>query len=281
MKNNSSNFPSFAFEIKEELINKNMNKEEKKAFIDGVLFSLYINELQDIKIVIKNKFLLSSFLLLLQSTKKSFTLKNETIIFPSNNLNSIKTKTAPCFLAGLFFATGSISKLISSSYHLQISFKNENNLKKIINFASKHISFNKTQNRNLFIMYLKKHELISDFLYIIGAQKSYFKFIESVIERDHRNQITRISNLDIHNQSKLVDSHQIFLENINVIEKKKLEYKFTKEQLIFFNFKKNNPYLPLSQIVEELAIKYKIIKTKGGLNHWLIKLRKICDEFSE
>ena len=69
------------------------------------------------------------------------------------------------------------------------------------------------------------------------------------------------------------------MEQWNFIEAHNLQDKFTREQLLFFNFKKNHPFLPLSQIVEELAHKYQIVKTKGGLNHWLIKLRNVYEQF--
>ena len=148
-----------------------------------------------------------------------------------------------------------------------MSLKNQAHLEQLINFVAKHVQFSQALNKKQFIMYLKRHEAISDFLYIIGAQNCYFQFLEAVIERDHRNQITRISNLDIHNQSRLVESNQIFIEQLDFIIENKLEDKFTKEQMIFYKFKKEHPYLPLSQIVDELAQKYQIIKTKSGINH--------------
>lgn len=148
-----------------------------------------------------------------------------------------------------------------------MSLKNQAHLEQLISFVAKHVQFSQALNKKQFIMYLKRHEAISDFLYIIGAQNCYFQFLEAVIERDHRNQITRISNLDIHNQSRLVESNQIFIEQLDFIIENKLEDKFSKEQMIFYHFKKEHPYLPLSQIVDELAKKYQIIKTKSGINH--------------
>lgn len=109
----------------------------------------------------------------------------------------------------------------------------------------------KYKKKKKFCSLFEKNELISDFLQIIGASNSYFSFIDSIIERDFKNQITRIFNLDIHNQNKLVNSNQIFLENLNFIKDNNLENKFTKEQLLFFQFKKQNPFLSLQQLSEE------------------------------
>lgn len=270
---------SFAHEIKQEIISKPMSKNECSSFIDGMLYTLFRNKKNKFIVVgIKNKELLEKFDSVLYKSKKNFIKNKEKREFNIDDVSFIKPKTATYFLAGTFFASGSISRLNSSSYHLQISFKNEDNANKMIFFCKKHLIFNIAKNKNQFILYIKKHEWIGDFLAIIGTQKSHFDFRESVIERDYRNQLTRISNLDIHNQSKLVESNQFFLKKLEFIYEKKLLSNFTEEQLIFYNFKKQNPYLPLSQLVDELAKKHQIIKTKSGLNHWLIKLTNICEK---
>ena len=274
------NQDSFASLIKSELVSKKMSKTEINAFIDGMLFANFINEDQEIVISFRNQNLFKDFLMILKESKYSYWINGLKIYFRNlKTLNFIKSQTASAFLAGIFLISGSISKLNSSSYHLQMSLKNQAHLEQLISFVAKHVQFSQALNKKQFIMYLKRHEAISDFLYIIGAQNCYFQFLEAVIERDHRNQITRISNLDIHNQSRLVESNQIFLEQLDFIIENKLEDKFSKEQMIFYHFKKEHPYLPLSQIVDELAKKYQIIKTKSGINHWLIKLRNTYEKF--
>ena len=274
------NQDSFASLIKSELVSKKMSKTEINAFIDGMLFANFINENQEIVISFRNQNLFKDFLMILKESKYSYWINGLKIYFRNlKTLNFIKSQTASAFLAGIFLISGSISKLNSSSYHLQMSLKNQAHLEQLISFVAKHVQFSQALNKKQFIMYLKRHEAISDFLYIIGAQNCYFQFLEAVIERDHRNQITRISNLDIHNQSRLVESNQIFLEQLDFIIENKLEDKFSKEQMIFYHFKKEHPYLPLSQIVDELAKKYQIIKTKSGINHWLIKLRNTYEKF--
>lgn len=271
---------TFANEIKKEIISKKMNKEEQLAFLNGVVFSLLKkdNSTNLIKIIIKDKNLLESLEAIAKSLKINFESNGKSITFQDFKVENIKAKNAPYYLSGIFLNSGSISKLDSSSYHLQISFKDEECATELKDFAAKHVIFNQTKNKNNFILYLKKHEYISDFLYIIGAKESYFKFIDSVIERDHRNQITRISNLDVHNQEKLVDSHQLFLENLEYIEKFALWHKFNNEQILFYKIKAKNPFLPLSQLAELLEQETQIKKSKSGLNHWLMKLRKVCED---
>lgn len=268
---------NFTFDIKKELIYKKMNKDQLLSFLNGIFCSNAIEKENKIKVKLLNNELFEQLILLLEKSKIDYEIVKNQIIIDKKNLREIEAKYASEYFAGIFLSSGSISNLDSSSYHLEISFKDENLCDQIMEFAKKHIIFNKIKNKK-FVLYLKKNELISDFLQIIGAQKSYFTFIDSIIERDFKNQITRIFNLDVHNQNRLVDSNQIFLENLKYIEDNDLLSKFSQEQLEFYYFKKANKFLSLSQLSEELKNKKKINKTKSGLNHWLIKLRNEIEE---
>lgn len=262
---------NFTLEIKKEIVFKKMNKEQAKAFVNGILFS-HQNQEKIIKVKLLNKEILDQVLYLIEKTQYPYEVVQNTIYIEKEKLDFVNPKNVTYYFSGIFLSSGSISNLQSSSYHLEIWFKNEDNCNQILEFAKKHISFNKIKNKNNYILYLKKNEAISDFLQIIGAQKSYFNFIDSVIERDFKNQITRIFNLDVHNQNRLVDSNILFKENYQYILDKKLTNKFTESQLQFYEFKKNNEFLSLSQLAEKLK------KTKSCLNHWLIKLRNVCEE---
>lgn len=269
---------NFTLNIKQELLEQQMNKKEFENFISGLLISNIVNDEQVIRITLLNKDIFNKLIDLIKLNNIKFETKNNNILINKSYLCQIDSKYANQYFAGIFLSSGSISNLSSSSYHLEISFKNENYCNQINEFAKKHIMFNSIKNRNYFILYLKKQEQISDFIQIIGAKKSYFNFIDSIIERDLKNQVTRIFNLDVHNQNKLVDSHQNFLENLEYISKNNLFSCFNQQQLIFYEFKKNHPYSSLSQLVDEFYEKTKIKKTKSGLNHWMIKLRNVCEE---
>ncbi|MBD5423290.1 MAG: DNA-binding protein WhiA [Mycoplasma sp.] len=268
---------NFTFEIKKEIVSKVMNDREIKAFISGVLFSNFVNE-KIIKIKLINEELFHSVIELINKAKYSYNIDKNIIQIDSVNLLPIKPNYANAYFAGIFLSSGSISNLNSSSYHLEISFKNELNCDQIMDFAKKHIHFHKIKNKNNYVLYLKKNEYISDFLQIIGAHQSYFSFIDSIIERDFKNQITRIFNLDVHNQNRLVDSNIIFKENYQYILDNNLTTRFKPIELEFYEFKKKNEFLSLSQLSEKLWTQKGIKKTKSGLNHWLIKLRNICEE---
>lgn len=269
---------NFTTKIKYELISNKMNKENLTSFVNGILFSSINNLNSNIQVKLMNKdfqeFLLNSLKLL----SIEYKIENNVFVFENYKIEEISPKNANYYFAGIFFNAGSISNLNSSSYHLEMKLKNKINCDNLILFASKHIKFHKTINKKNFVIYLKKNESISDFLHIIGAKNCYFEFIDSIISRDLKNQVTRIFNLDVHNQDKMVDSHQNFLQNYTFIKQRNLEKWFSKEQLIFFEFKKENEFMPLSELATELFKQKKIKKTKGGLNHWLIKLRNVCEK---
>ncbi|MGL5591991.1 MAG: DNA-binding protein WhiA [Metamycoplasmataceae bacterium] len=271
---------SFSYEIKNELVTKDLTKKQAAAFMDGIIFSSFKEEGEEIRISFKNDFIFNRIIFFLEKCKKSYEIKNKTLVFQKKNLNKLIISDPQLFFAGVFVSSGSISSLQSSSYHLEVKIKDKKiadiMLAKLNNYEFKFSEFIKN---NYIILYIKKNEQISEFLKAIGSKESFFKFFDAIIIRDHKNQITRISNLDIYNQSKLVDSNVLFLENYQFIIEHNLLKKFKKDELTFYKFKSENPYLPLSQITEELLKKHNIKKTKSGLNHWLIKIRNIVDDY--
>ncbi|MGL4343003.1 MAG: DNA-binding protein WhiA [Metamycoplasmataceae bacterium] len=262
---------NFTQEIKEELLFKKRSIKETNSFLKGIFFALFKNNVEEIKINFRNKIIKDKIIEILEEAKFSY--------IGFNPLNIVIDNPSH-FFAGIFVASGSISPLNSSMYHIQFQVKNKVILKIIEEKLNKHnLLFQNIIKNNSFIFYGKKNELITDFLSAIGANNSFFKFTDSVIERDYNNQLNRISNLDIHNQNKLVDSNAIFKDYYLSIKNNKLENKFKKEELLFFEFKLANPFLPLSQICLDFEKEYKIKKTKSGLNHWLIKLRRIVEDY--
>ncbi|MGL5205016.1 MAG: DNA-binding protein WhiA [Metamycoplasmataceae bacterium] len=271
---------SFSYEIKNELITKDLNKKQAAAFIDGIIFSSLKEEGEEIKISFKNALIFNRVLFFLEKCNRNYEVRNKTLVFKRTDLKKLIISDPQLFFAGVFVSSGSISSLQSSSYHLELKIKNkliaDLMLAKLNNYEFKFTEFIKN---DYVILYIKKNEQISEFLKAIGSQESFFKFFDAIISRDHKNQITRIGNLDIYNQSKLVDSNALFIENYQFIIEHDLLKKFKKDELIFYKFKSDNPYLPLSQITVELLKKHNIQKTKSGLNHWLIKIRNIVDDY--
>jgi hypothetical protein len=259
---------SFSFEIKNELISKTLNKKQAVSLINGIIFSSLKDEEKEVKILFKNEIIFNKVELILKISEKPFEIKNQMFIIQKSDLQNMIISDPQFFFSGVFVSGGSISPLESSSYHLELKVKSvqiaEIMLEKLV---SHELHFSILDKNDYAILYMKKNEQISEFLKAIGSQDSFFKFFDAIISRDHKNQITRIGNLDLYNQSKLVDSHALFLDNYNFIVKNKLLGKFKNDEITFYKFKIDNPYLPLSQICDELFKKHNITKTKSGLNH--------------
>lgn len=271
---------SFSFEIKNELINKNLNKKQAISFVDGIIFSSFKKNEEKTKILFKNELIFNKIKLFLETSGKSYETKNKTLIFNEINLQKMIISDPQSFFAGVFVSSGSVSSLQSSSYHLELKIKSKKIAEIMFEKLNNHnLNFSIFDKNEFTILYIKKNDQISEFLKAIGSQESFFKFFDAIINRDHKNQITRIGNLDIYNQSKLVDSNALFLENYNFIIENKLLNKFKEDEITFYKFKVQHPYFPLSQLSEELEKTHNIIKTKSGLNHWLIKIRTICENY--
>lgn len=271
---------SFSVEIKYELVRKNLSKKQAASFMDGIIYSSLQENEDEIKVSLKNDFIFNKLIFFSELSGKKYETKNKTLIFKKSNLPKFVISNPQLFFAGVFVSRGSVSSLQSSSYHLELKIKCKSianlMLEKLNNYEFKFSIFDKDDYS---ILYIKKNDQISEFLKAIGSQESFFKFFDAIISRDHKNQITRIGNLDIYNQSKLVDSNALFLDNYNFVVKNNLLSKFKTDELVFYKFKVSNPYLPLSQISEELSKVHNIVKTKSGLNHWLIKIRNIVDDY--
>ena len=112
---------NFTFEIKKELIFKKMNKQQSKAFIQGILLSN--NKLESlIKIQFNNKDFVQKIEELLSQIGMNYSMdKNQILIESKKSIVAIDETYASFYFAGIFVSSGSISNLDSSSYHLELS----------------------------------------------------------------------------------------------------------------------------------------------------------------
>ncbi|TQC54159.1 DNA-binding protein WhiA [Mycoplasmopsis mucosicanis] len=271
--NKQNNFTQF---IKNELISKKKNKVEIREFIRGFIFANSIID-TNIKLKIINKDLFNYVCNLLKILNyeyytSKFTLSLDLSLFNLDN----KFESPTMFFAGVFVGGGSISDLDRSSYHLHLSSRYENLIDILLEKLNEYdFGFQKIKHHNKFLIYVKKHEKISDFLKAISAFDSMFKFEDSRIQRDFDNSLNRINNVDLANIKKIVSSNQKHIKNIKYVFDNKLEYLFNQNQLDFFNLLLENPDESLSSLSDIYNNKYAHKISKSGLNHWLIKLNKI------
>ncbi len=272
---------SFSIEVKQEILSQEFNKEQAFALINGIIDSSGEDIGNTYAIKLNNNEISSEVRDILQELKIKNTLdkqnKNWIIINKENFSLEEKIKQPGYYFAGVFLAGGSISDPNTSSYHLEVQFYYQKNATKVMKYLDKYkFNFQLIQRRKKWVIYLKKSDLISDFLKAVQATNSLIKFEDVRIQRDYLNHLNRYSNLDLHNQEKLSKASAYHLENYEYILENKLQHMFNKNELIFFETKKQNPFSSLAELVIILREKG-IKKTRAGLNHWLIKLRKIAD----
>ncbi|KKB27080.1 Cytoplasmic hypothetical protein [Mycoplasmopsis meleagridis] len=272
---------NFSLEIKYEIIKKQKNNEQIINFLNGFIVGKANFDLnQNILLIIKDNYIKEKIIAFLKQLKYEYIVEANNLVIKSYNsvLQKNITKLSS-FFAGIFCASGTISNLTKTSYHLSLSSPNEifiDDIKEKLNSYS--FGFNKYHYQKKYYLYIKKQEKIADFLKAIEAIDSFFKFEDNIIQRDYENNNNRLNNIDYSNIEKIAKAHNEYLQNIEFIEKNKLQYHFNERELIFFKLIKENYGDSLNAYVEALAEKG-IIITKGGLNHWIIKLRKVVKSY--
>ncbi|EGV00144.1 hypothetical protein MCSF7_01751 [Mycoplasmopsis columbina SF7] len=271
---------NFTLEVKNEIINKQRQLSKIEDFLKGFLYGKGLFDLnQNIIFTIKNKNIRQKIIAFLELLKKNFVQDKINILIFQHQFNlDNKIKNLSSFFAGLFCASGTISNLETSSYHLEISSFYESFIDQVIEKLNNYdFNFQKIYRKQKYVIYIKRQEKIADFLKAIEATNSFFKFEDSKIQRDYLNNINRINNIDFSNIDRIASANKKHIENIEYMYKNNLIHKFNENQLKVFQLFLENPGESLQSMVDILNDNGFNI-SKSGLNHWLIKLNKIVIE---
>lgn len=194
-----------------------------------------------------------------------------------NNENCIS------YLIGFFLAMGSVNSPSSSTYHLEFRIKNDyvyEMIKKCFEIID--IDIKTIERRSNKILYIKKSELISDFLKNLGAINSMFKFEDSRIQKDFTNQFNRLNNLDISNIKKTINFSKKIEIMIQEIYKDENKFKqLRKNEKLFCDIKLSNPESSLSEIAQIFNETYNIKISKSGINHYVRKIKLIYNSSND
>lgn len=275
---------SFAFEIKKEVLMKELSIEQAQSFVAGLITTAGQRDGSKIILKFNNpetsevvRDLVSQLKIKNTTTQEN---KNHIVISEYEPLAFNEVKLLSNFFAGAFVGGGSISDVDSTSYHLELQLNSHQNALMLQAFLNKYDAFNFTliQRRNQFVLYLKKSEEIADFMRAIEAFDNLMIFENTRISRDMQNQLNRYSNLDVYNQQKLVDANIAFKEQYAWVKKKNLQKLFNEMEVNFYELKEENEFSSLAELTQLMNEKYNLKKTRAGLNHWLIKLRNIYED---
>lgn len=291
---------SFSSEIKQELnkSNKLANKELIKYELMGYLISRNIDMIDKntIKFSTESDYNINRFSKLLSNleinhdinvTGKNFTItfkknkiediveiKEEQILLKEEVEKEVNEEKLKNIIIGIFMGAGSINNP-EKKYHLEIDFKNNENLNKIeqilqkLGVNAKKMIIDKKQS-----IYIKEGEEISKFLALIGANKAVMKFEDIRIQKDMRGKVNRLVNCETANLNKTINAS---IEQISAIKKLKTNGKFNKlsdNLKEIANLRLENPDMSLI----DLGQKLKQPVGKSGVNYRLKKIMEIANE---
>lgn len=181
------------------------------------------------------------------------------------------------YLRGAFLAGGSVNSPDTSRYHLEIhSIYEEHNNDIRDMFAAFDLNPKVHERKSGgYIVYLKESEKIADFMALIGATNSMFRFEDVRIVRDMRNSVNRLVNCETANLNKTISASSKQIENIQLIEQemglgelpeKLFEVAVTRMEYPDASLKELGELIPSGPI------------SKSGVNHRLRKLNAIAEE---
>jgi len=173
-----------------------------------------------------------------------------------------------------FIKSGSINDP-NKKYHLQILFKTNKKAKKIAQILEKFdIKAKIIKKEKNYMLYIKDGEEISEFLALIGAQKSVIKFEEIRVIKEKRNDINRLVNCETANLNKTINASVKQIEDIKKIKKHKKFESMPENLKEIANIRIENPDVPLVELGKMLS---KPIG-KSGVNHRLKKISEIAED---
>lgn len=173
-----------------------------------------------------------------------------------------------------FIKSGSMNDP-NKKYHLQIMFKTK---KKAMEMQMLLVNFNINakiiKKEKEYMLYLKDGEEISEFLALIGANKSVIKFEEVRVIKETRNDINRLVNCETANLNKTINAAVKQIEDIKLIKKKNKFNSLPEGLKEIANLRVKNPDVSLVELG-------KLLKEpigKSGVNHRLKKISEIAED---
>ncbi|MGI6710482.1 MAG: DNA-binding protein WhiA [Bacilli bacterium] len=283
---------SFSSEIKKEILSKERNNSSKKAFLYAVFVlkseiknnTIYLKKLSKGYIKPLSSFLKDVFKKEIKNGKP--VIKDAKLIideFDLNNKNSFSVKffysdlEISSFLSGIFLSRGSINNPEKPSYHFEIVLDTFNQAKFIRDLLEeKEIEGRIIERKKGFIYYVKKAEQIGDFIKILEATSSLFKYEDARITKDLGNMVNRINNCDITNAVRAYKSAQEQLENIKIIEIHQGYESLSTRLMEAVILRSNYPEASLQELSEESINEIGVFVSKSSLNHRFREIKEMA-----
>lgn len=261
--------------INEEPLNSIVISLTSLDIITNYIFKILQNKYKklDVKQISNNKNNKSTFV---------FNIEKKEYHNPNIDLTKMSLDQKKGFLIGSFLNSGSICfSSEKSSYHFEIrsiSFEYLDITKKILEFYN--IKSSIINYRNIYKLYFKKSEYLSDILKIMDAENSMYQFEDNRIQKDFTNSLQRLTNLEISNINKTVIASKNHIKWIKFLKNRNILSTFDEKLQLFCKIRIKNPDCSLSMISEIMKEKYNINIPRTSLNHFIQKIKNKYDELN-
>lgn len=195
------------------------------------------------------------------------------------NLNEEKMNA---ILRGAFLARGSVNAPQAKSLHLEISLTDGNEILFIQHVMNNfELNGRVTKRKNLYVVYIKSKDSITDFLYHVGATLIMEKYQNELIKKEAITNAKRGVNLDLANQDRTNNASR---EQIKYLMY--LKYNFPLETmdqklLMVMKVRLEHPDYSLTELLEVIHEDFEPTLSKSGLNHRLRKLKEMAEKLKE
>ncbi|MCL2861774.1 MAG: DNA-binding protein WhiA [Firmicutes bacterium] len=192
-------------------------------------------------------------------------VKNELVRSFSSSFRS-KEKA---FLCAAFLWSGTVSSL--HGYHLEFKVGDEDLAEEVIKCLKKYgIEAKAITHQKKRVVYVKGAEKVSDVLVVLGASKAVLALHETIVLKNVRAKANRLSNYDVSNINKTMESASAQLDAIKKLKEKGVFDTLDEKYIEAANAREQNP----DASYEELSIILGI--SKSGLRHRLQKIVTIA-----
>lgn len=178
------------------------------------------------------------------------------------------------FIRGVFMGGGSITDP-NSSNHLEVVLNNGQNANFINSVLTElEISAKIMKRKNMFVIYIKDAETISNFLIMIGSNKSTIEYEQARALKDYRNYRNRKDNCETANWDKTAKAASMQQKDILDIKEAKMFEKLPIKLRQVANLRMKYPMADLVEIGNMLEPKL----SKAGVSHRFKKINEIAEE---
>lgn len=263
----------FLFDAVKHAINYLYNK-------DGVLMedAFKINKTQYYSVKIEDEIaktlLLDTKALILNDNNLELNCKiDDSMVKSEDSLRGI--------MSGAFIGCGTSSIKLeqkdrtTTGYHVELGNQNYVLLNEIANvLAQFEILAKLTKRKNLYVLYIKDAEEVSNMLALMGASNAVLKLQNEIITRQMRNKINRQNNCFTSNFSKTLNASFKQLEAIKVVD----------AEIGLYNLPEDLQQVALLRLantdesLEELLKLSKYPMTKSAINHKFNKIIKLAEK---